>query len=97
MISERSVWVWMIYLPESKALVGAIRCSEMACWTAAGARHEVEAHAAELRTGHIEWREVDAQTLVGDSDLGYICVIRSVRLPPERPDHYHWADTSEGR
>jgi len=65
---------------ETRAIVGGVRRCDRAFWSDDEARAEVKT-AEEMRIGAVHWDEVDERTWVGHSDVGYIAVVTSVRLP----------------
>jgi hypothetical protein len=83
--SEQPIWVWMIYQLDTRALFGAVARCDHAYWTDDEARAAVHVAADEMHIGRIKWDEVDERTWVGRTDLGYIVVVTSVRLPLGEP------------
>ena len=88
MAKERSVWVWMLYrIDHQSEAFGAIRRCEYVRWTAGEAVEEVGKVADEMRIGRFRWDHVDTRTLVGRTELDYMAIVTSAKLPPdEEPD-----------
>jgi hypothetical protein len=83
-VPARPQWVWMIYQPNGRNMLGAFRRCDHAHWTTKTACKEVQDEADRLQLGHIMWDKVDDRTLIGRSPLGYIAVVTSA-LPPVGP------------
>jgi hypothetical protein len=55
----------MIYVADSRDVVGAVRRSKRLHWKQAGARQEVESWVTEMGLAPVRWEVVDDDTLVG--------------------------------
>jgi hypothetical protein len=82
MIAEPHVCCAMIYVADSRDVVGAVRCSKRLHWKQAGARQEVESWVTEMGLAPVRWEVVDDDTLVGRV-RGHFIVVSSLLLPKE--------------
>jgi hypothetical protein len=82
MIAESRVWCAMIYVADSRDVVGAVRRSQRLHWTQDGARQEVESWVTEMGLAPVRWEVADDDTLVGRV-RGHFIVVASLLLPKE--------------
>jgi hypothetical protein len=82
MTAEPRVWCAMIYVADSRDVVGAVRRSKRLHWKQADARQEVESWVTEMGLAPVRWEVVDDDTLVGRV-RGHFIVVSSLLLPKE--------------